>query len=129
MALEHEHTAGGAGSGADPRRSPGLGCFTELSPQEFATRKDLVVLLIKAPHAAPEFSGFRRVVPVACSSQELADVLDRRQPVGLVCEDGTCSGRLAIRLSQEGFTVVHLSGGLREWHYAFRTPAPAPADG
>jgi rhodanese-related sulfurtransferase len=89
-----------------------------LTAQQFAARKDLVVLLLKAPHAAGEFSGFRGVVPLPNSqlAGHYVAELGRGQPVGLVCPDGECSSRLAIRLARAGFTVHHLAGGLREWY-------------
>jgi len=39
----------------------------------------------------------------------------REAPLGLVCADGQCSSRLAIRLSRRGYHVFHLAGGLHEW--------------
>jgi rhodanese-related sulfurtransferase len=113
-----------AGAQTSYSRSPG--CFSELSPREFAQRKDLVVLLVKAPEAAAEFAGFRKVIAIPCT-HELGDALagiGPEQPIGLVCPDGDCTGRLAIRLSEDGYSVVHLSGGLQEWHHTFRSALP-----
>ena len=43
------------------------------------------------------------------------------RPIGLACPDGTCSSRLAIRLSRQGFTVYHLAGGIHEWRQCTMT--------
>ena len=92
--------------------------YEEMTAHQFAERKDLVVLLLKAPHAAGEFAGFRAVVPLPNGQvvgHYLAEV-DQGQPVGLVCPDGECSSRVAIRLARLGYAVHHLAGGLREWY-------------
>jgi len=91
------------------------GCFGELSPSEFNHRKDMTVILHRHPHAVGEFTGFRQVLSV----QDCQDVEQMCRglpsPLGLVCENGQTSARMAIRLSQKGFTVYHLAGGLGEW--------------
>jgi rhodanese-related sulfurtransferase len=92
--------------------------YEELTAHQFAERRDLVVLLLKAPHAAGEFSGFRAVVPLPNGQvvgHYLAEI-GAGQPVGLVCPDGECSSRVAIRLARLGYAVHHLAGGLREWY-------------
>jgi rhodanese-related sulfurtransferase len=101
-------------------RPPGRAqaCYEELSAHQFSERRDLVVLLLKAPHAAGEFAGFRAVVPLP-NGQVVAHYLaevGKGQPVGLVCPDGECSSRVAIRLARLGYSVHHLAGGLREWY-------------
>ena len=93
------------------------GSYRELSPHEFNERRDMGVVVLKSAAAAQEFSGFRQVFALGCSS-EIDSVLThwpRDKALGLVCPDGTCSSRLAIRLSRQGYTVFHLAGGLREW--------------
>lgn len=98
----------------DPRRP---GSYGELTPHEFNLRRDLGVVVLKAPEAAAEFAGFRSVFALGCSG-EIDSVLSqwpRDAALGLVCPDGDCSSRLAIRLSRQGYTVLHLAGGLREW--------------
>lgn len=114
----------GAADGAATARTgprdagPTAAGYTELTAQQFAARRELVVLLLKAPHAAGEFAGFQGVVPLPNSQLAAHYVVElgRNQPVGLVCPDGECSSRLAIRLARAGFTVHHLAGGLREWY-------------
>jgi rhodanese-related sulfurtransferase len=100
-------------------REPGTpGCYRELTPHEFNLRKELTVVLLKDASAAGEFQGFREVL-VLPNSQALEPFLaawPADRAIGLVCPDGTCSSRLAIRLSRAGFPVYHLAGGLREWH-------------
>ena len=108
-------------NGSMVRESP-CGSYQELSPQEFFRRKELVVVLMKSTHAPPRFQGFREVIVVA-HPRELTERLSGLapgQPLGLVCPDGDCSGRLAIRLSNLGHPVYHLGGGLREWYHSFR---------
>ncbi len=94
------------------------GCYRELTPHEFNARKELGVVLLKTGDTiATEFQGFRAVYTLACST-EIDAVLSewpRDAALGLVCADGDCSSRLAIRLSRQGYTVYHLAGGLREW--------------
>lgn len=93
-------------------------CYQELTAHQFAERRDLTVLLLKAPHAAEAFAGFHAVVPLPNGQlvgHYLAEV-GPRQPVGLVCPDGECSSRVAIRLARMGYAVHHLAGGLREWY-------------
>jgi rhodanese-related sulfurtransferase len=93
------------------------GSYRELTPHEFYARKDMGVVVLKAAAAAPEFSGFRKVFALGCSSEidSALTAWPRETALGLVCPDGTCSSRLAIRLSRQGYTVFHLAGGLREW--------------
>lgn len=109
-ALQQQSTASGPGS------QP-TGGYRELTPHEFNTHRDMGVVVLKATDAAPEFAGFHQVFSLGCSS-EIDSVLQqwpRERALGLVCQDGTCSGRLAIRLSRQGYTVYHLAGGLHEW--------------
>ena len=102
--------------------SGNTGFYQELSPQEFNRRKELVVLLLKAPDAGEAFTGFRDVISTADSAALLlaAARLGRGQPIGIVCIHGDCSGRLAIRLSNQGYSVYHLGGGMWEWNHCFR---------
>ena len=98
------------------------GCYRELSPAEFRAMKSLRVVMLKTTDSPAKFSGYVEVVSVACS-QELQPHLHRWSPgeaIGLVCPDGECSSRLAIRLSREGHAVYHLAGGLREWTQVYR---------
>jgi rhodanese-related sulfurtransferase len=93
-------------------------CYEELTAHQFAEQRDMVVLLLKAPYAAGEFPGFRAVVPLPNGQlvgHYLAEV-GPGQAVGLVCPDGECSSRVAIRLARQGYSVRHLAGGLREWY-------------
>jgi hypothetical protein len=98
------------------------GSYEELSPREFSHHKELVVVLMKSPHALSEFEGFRAVIPVGGAQSLPAQLagLEPGQALGIVCPDGDCSGRLAIRLSNLGYPVYHLGGGLREWYHSFR---------
>ena len=115
------HTDSGRG---EPRRNASgetrSGSYHELSAHEFAQRTDLRVLVIKAPHAVSFFHHDQVVAVEDCRAAE--DYLrqwDAPQTVGLVCCDGEKSARLAIRLSRQGHTVVHLAGGLMEWCETF----------
>jgi rhodanese-related sulfurtransferase len=94
------------------------GSYRELTPHEFNARKEMGVVVLKAAASAPEFGGFRAVFALGCSSEIDAVLRDwpRDAALGLVCPDGDCSSRLAIRLSRQGYDVFHLAGGLREWH-------------
>ena len=97
------------------------GSYQELSPAEFNHRKDLVVVLVRAPHAEQEFQGYRAVILLK-DLRELSSCLEKFLPgqaVGIVCPNGDCSGRLAIRLSNLGYPVYHLGGGLLEWYHNF----------
>ena len=109
-----------AEEGLQPSENPGF--YQELSPQEFNRRKELVLLLLKAPDAGEAFTGFRDVISTADSAALLraAARLGRGQPIGIVCIHGDCSGRLAIRLSNQGYSVYHLGGGMWEWNHCFR---------
>ena len=93
------------------------GSYHELSPHEFHARKDLGVVVLKASAAAGEFADFRAVYSLAGSNEIEAVLADwpRNLAIGIVCQNGECSGRLAIRLSKRGYQVYHLAGGLREW--------------
>lgn len=93
------------------------GSFAELTPHEFNARRELGVLLLKVPTAVERFMGFRRVFALDCSAsveQVLGD-WPHDAALGVVCSDGECSSRVAIRLSRQGYHVYHLAGGLREW--------------
>ena len=109
-------------AGEGLQSSGNTGFYQELSPQEFNRRKELVVLLLKAPDAGEAFPGFREVISSADSGALLraAGNLGRGQPIGIVCIHGDCSGRLAIRLSNQGYSVYHLGGGMWEWNHCFR---------
>ena len=98
------------------------GCYEELSPREFERHKELVVLLVKAAHATAEFQGFRevRLLDGAQGLPAHLAELPPDQALGIVCLDGDCSARLTIRLSNLGYPVYHLGGGLREWYHSFR---------
>ena len=82
----------------------------------------MVVLVVRAPHAARQFEGYRAVIPLD-DVRGLPACLEKFPPgqaVGIVCPNGDCSGRLAIRLSKLGYPVYHLGGGLLEWYHNFR---------
>lgn len=108
--------------------NPAPGSFRELSAHEFATRKELVVVLVKTGDAATRFQGYAgvEVVPACKAVEAYVARLPKDRPIGLVCPDGDCSSRMAIRLSRQGYRVYHLAGGLREWNQAF--PGCATAD-
>ncbi|MDH4247915.1 MAG: hypothetical protein OEW39_08865 [Deltaproteobacteria bacterium] len=97
------------------------GSFHELSAQEFAQRTDLRVLVIKAPHGATYFRNHVHAMALAdCrAAEDYLRQFDSPQTVGLVCCDGEKSAHLAIRLSRQGHTVMHLAGGLMEWCETF----------
>jgi len=92
------------------------GSYRELTPHEFHARRDMGVVLLKVP-AGQDFAAFGQVFTLGCSSEIESVLADWpcERPLGLVCETGECSSRLAIRLSKRGYTVYHLAGGLREW--------------
>ncbi len=99
-----------------------LGSYEELSPNEFNRHKELVVVLLKSHHALNEFTGFQALISIS-DPQQLQDHIAEfapGQPIGLVCPNGDCSGRMSIRLSNLGVPVYHLGGGLREWYHSFR---------
>lgn len=103
-------------------RNP-LGCYCELTAGEFARKAHMTVVVYKHPSAVAEFAGFRRVLSVE-SCRELALLLSEEGPdqaVGLVCENGETSARMAIRISQEGWQVNHLVGGLGQWRVYHQT--------
>ena len=104
-------------SGA-PAADRAPGCYRELTPHEFHAHKAMGVVVLKAPAAAAGFVGYRQVFSLGCSGEIDSVLADwpRERPLGLVCPDGECSSRLAIRLSRQGYTVLHLAGGLREWN-------------
>ena len=82
----------------------------------------MVVLLVRATHAEQEFRGYQAVIPLK-DLRELSSCLENFPPgqaVGIVCPNGDCSSRLAIRLSNLGHPVYHLGGGLMEWYHNFR---------
>ena len=98
------------------------GSYQELSPTEFNHQKDMVVVLVRAAHAEQEFQGYQAVIPLNDLSElsSCLEIFPPGQAVGIVCPDGDCSGRLAIRLSNLGHPVYHLGGGLLEWYHNFR---------
>lgn len=108
-------------AGPQAEATPATGCYREVSPHEFNGRKELVVAVLKAEDAVGSFEGFSEVICFA-SAQELEAHFNGHSSghsIGLVCPNGDCSGRLAIRLSRRGHTVVHLAGGLQEWYRCF----------
>lgn len=99
------------------------GCYRELSPNEFNARKDLAVIVLKDAEMMEAFRDFSEVrhLPSSSGIDGLLRDWPCERPIGLVCQDGTCSGRLAIRLSRQGFTVYHLAGGINEWRQCSMT--------
>lgn len=93
------------------------GSFAELTPHEFDARREMGVVVLKVPDAAARFGGFRHVFALDCSAAVESALAGwpREAPLGVVCADGECSSRVAIRLSRQGYRVFHLAGGLREW--------------
>jgi len=98
------------------------GAYQEITAREFNDRKELVVIVLKAPEATGCFKGFRAVLsaPTPSDTDALLAGWPSGQPIGLICPDGDCSGRLAVRLSKKGHTIFHLSGGLSEWRDNYR---------
>lgn len=113
----------------NPAAPCGRGCYRELSPREFDRHKEMVVVLLKSEHALAEFTGFRALIyaPTGHEAEAHLGALAKGQAIGVVCPDGDCSGRLAIRLSNQGYPVYHLAGGLREWYHSFRDVRAATA--
>ena len=98
----------------------GMGSYQELSPHEFSERKDLVVVVIKAPHVLSMFADYQQVIHLDdCKGVHPGLAQWKSHTLGLVCQDGDCSSRMAIRLSRLGHKAVHLAGGLNEWYQAF----------
>ncbi len=87
----------------------------------------LTVVALKVPNATEIFAGFQRVLALAGSRDIDAYLpsLDPEQPVVVVCPDGQCSSRLALRLAERGYAVYHLAGGLHEWHFCMRQACSA----
>lgn len=116
--LQANETPRDSGISQQAKPCAGPGSYNELTPHEFNECKEMAVVLLKAPDAAAEFRGFAEVHALPCS-QALEGLLRDwpcERPIGLVCPDGQCSSRAAIRLSRQGFQVHHLAGGLLEWH-------------
>ena len=94
------------------------GSYRELSPHEFNAEKEMAVIVLKDESAVEMFAGYSmvRYLPTSQGIEALLRDWPCERPIGLVCPDGSCSSRLAIRLSRQGYRVRHLAGGLREWH-------------
>ena len=111
---------------ANPPAAEGAS-YRELTPGELRAMPSLLVVALKVPRAAEIFRGFRAVLSLDCS-RELEphlDTLDRAAPLAVVCPDGEHSSRLALRLARRGYTVYHVAGGLREWHFCNRQACSA----
>jgi hypothetical protein len=101
-----------------PAPRGGTPSYGELTAQQFCQRRDLTVVLLNAPHAESDFTGYRAVIPVPNGqlARHYLSGVEAGQPLGLVCPDGEWSARLAIRLARVGYSVFHMAGGLREWY-------------
>ena len=55
-------------------------------------------------------------IPLGDLPQRLGDLPDTdAEPVVLVCRSGNRSGRAAAWLTQQGFDVVNMDGGMKAW--------------
>ena len=110
-----EHQDGGPGS---------CGSYRELLPAELERMPSATIVALRIPDAPHLFPGFATVLALP-SARDLAGHLAEmpaHQPVVVVCPDGDCSSRVATRLANNGRTVYHLAGGLRDWNH-HRRPA------
>ncbi len=119
----------GTGFGRDnhePRegRSSGCGSYRALLPAELEQMPSAAIVALKIPDAPHLFPQFATVLALP-SARDLGEHLAHlpvHQPVVVICPDGDCSSRVATRLANDGRTVYHLAGGLRDWNY-HRRPA------
>lgn len=115
---------GGANADQGQGRPGGCGSYRALLPAELERMPAATIVALKIADAPQLFAEFATVL-VLPSARELAAqlaALPTGQPVVVVCPDGDCSSRVATRLANDGRTVYHLAGGLRDWNY-HRRPA------
>lgn len=100
----------------------GCGGFRELTSTEMNSMKELTIVALKVDGAATLFTGFHRVIALESSRNLEAHIsqLEPGSPVAVVCPDGACSTRVATRLANQGHTVYHLAGGIRDWNFINR---------
>jgi rhodanese-related sulfurtransferase len=86
-------------------------------PERFFSIPDLAVVVVAAAEpAAP--SALPLPVVARCCGETWHDViarLPRSRTIGLVCPSGTECGALEARLTDQGFDVVVMEGGLHAW--------------
>ena len=112
---------------APPPAATAEASYREITPAELRAMPALVVVALKVPRAEDIFRSFRGVLSLSCS-RELEphlEALPPAAPLAVVCPDGEHSGHLALRLAQRGYTVYHVAGGLREWHFCNRQACSA----
>jgi rhodanese-related sulfurtransferase len=113
-----------AHDGQHEGRASGCGSYRALLPAELERMPSATIVALKIADASQRFAGFATVLALP-SARDLAEHLAELpvgQPVVVVCPDGDCSSRVATRLANDGRTVYHLAGGLRDWNY-HRRPA------
>ncbi|MBI3992399.1 MAG: rhodanese-like domain-containing protein [Candidatus Lambdaproteobacteria bacterium] len=115
-----------APAATDPPPAEGAS-YREITPAELRSMPSLLVVALKVPRAEDIFRGFRAVLSLGCSREmeQHVEGLDPAAPLAVVCPDGEHSGRLALRLAARGYTVYHVAGGLREWHFCNRQACSA----
>ena len=57
-------------------------------------------------------------VPLGDVPSRLADLPETDEPLPVICRSGGRSGRAVAWLSQQGFDVVNVDGGMRAWNAA-----------
>lgn len=59
-----------------------------------------------------------RHVPMGDVPSRLGDVPETDEPLPVICRSGGRSGRTVAWLTQQGFDVVNVAGGMRAWAQA-----------
>lgn len=120
IAPAHDWTA--AQTPVAAKFNEGCGGFRELAPTEMKSMKGLTIVALKVAGAATLFAGFHKVIALESSRNLEAHLsrLEPNRPIAVVCPDGTCSTRVATRLANQGRTVYHLAGGIRDWNFINR---------
>jgi glyoxylase-like metal-dependent hydrolase (beta-lactamase superfamily II)/rhodanese-related sulfurtransferase len=100
-----------AGAGVEPFTHP-----VKVPPERFFAIPDLALVVVADD---PDQGGELPVAPSArcCGAtwREVVNRLSRARTIGLACPEGTECGALEAQLTQLGFDVVVLDGGLHAW--------------
>jgi rhodanese-related sulfurtransferase len=92
---------------------------TTMDPRETYDRRDELLLLdVREPHEwdAGHIAGALHIPMGELNDRQ--DEIDQDRTIVAVCRSGARSGRVAAALSQAGYDVHNLEGGMQAWDRA-----------
>ena len=104
------------------RQEQSIGFFEKLSAEDFKSRlesfDDIQLVDVRRPEEYAEgYLKNARNINFYDGDfiDQMIEDLDKSEPVYLYCRSGGRSGKAATKLSEEGFKVYDLQGGILDW--------------